>query len=90
MVTSLARRHVHSECMKILARKGELYRINCDSVLFTLPEEQQLQMKISSTLPGAFKHEMTDIKSVAQVGTFSQFWTFTSLFNALLFIIGKH
>lgn len=69
LVHAYARVHIHRQIMKIVANGGRIYRQNCDSLIFSLPADKRpedIGIQVSK-LPGAFKHEIRNITSLAQI-----------------------
>ena len=58
---------MHEQMMKLVAQDAVLYRVNCDSICFSLRSNQEPNIKISNYIPGSFKYEYDDIQSFAQL-----------------------
>jgi hypothetical protein len=67
-VTSYARKFVHESALRLLAQGANILRINSDSLIFSLSSNIEPDVRISKYLAGCYKHEISNIESIAQLG----------------------
>ena len=56
-ITAFARQIIYQNVQKLTNAKATIYQIDCDSIIFTLPQNQSLPIPISEAV-GHFKHEI--------------------------------
>ena len=77
-ITAYARQIIYEKVQKLIIANAIIYQIDCDSIIFTLPTNQSLPIKISEAV-GHFKHEIKgDINTFYSLGPKNYSITFLS------------
>ena len=66
-ITAFARQVIYEHVQTLINSNATIYQIDCDSIIFTLNQNQQIPLKVSSAV-GHFKHEINDIISFYSLG----------------------
>lgn len=57
-ICSYGRQIIHQDAMKLISLNYKLFQINCDSLMFSMPECHEIPFEVSNVLLGNFKYVM--------------------------------
>ena len=76
-ITAYARQVIYKHMQSLMCSNATIFQVDCDSIIFTLPHDQPVPLKVSSAV-GHFKHDINDIKSFYSLGPKNYSLTFES------------